>query len=247
MSAFGAGTLVVASAGNGFQTGNRPQYPADYHHVLTVAATNQQNQPSSFSSSSLAVDLAAPGEGIPVALPLAINPTGYDVWDGTSFSAPMVSGAAAWVWTVRGNLDKTQIFDLMRFSARDIWSQGYDKDTGFGLLDVPAALARTAPPVDPQEPNEDVFVVKPNGLFAQGAQPLTAPGRARASIRARDGGPRGRLPGLRPRAPERPRGREAHPERPARGLGTRDEDGERAGRGAEARSPGREHPPVDRH
>src|SRR5207253_5661969 len=138
-----------------------------------------------FSSSSLAVDLAAPGEGMPVALPLAINPTGYDVWDGTSFSTPMVSGAAAWVWTERPTLSNTQVFDLMRGSARDIWTPGYDKDTGFGLLDVPAALARTAPPVDPQEPNEDVFLVRPNGLFKQGTVPLTAPGRPRASLGAR--------------------------------------------------------------
>src|SRR5204863_9855023 len=42
MAAFGAGSLIVASAGNEFQSGNRPEFPADYHHVLTVAATNQQ-------------------------------------------------------------------------------------------------------------------------------------------------------------------------------------------------------------
>jgi hypothetical protein len=185
MAAFRAGVVVVASAGNSFQNGNHPQYPADYHHVLTVGATNQQNQPASFSSSSLAVDLSAPGEGIPVALPLAINPTGYDVWDGTSFSAPMVSGATAWVWTGRPTLDNTQIFDLMRFSARDIWSPGYDKDTGFGLLDVPQALAQAALPADPQEPNEDVFLVKPRGLSVQGSDSLTATGRSRASLRAR--------------------------------------------------------------
>ena len=185
LAAFGAGVLVVASAGNSFQTGNQPQYPADYHHVLTVAATDRANRPSSFSNASLAVDLAAPGEGIPVALPLAINSTGYDVWDGTSFSAPMVSGAAAWAWTERPTLDKTQIFDLMRASARDIWSPGYDKDTGFGLLDVPQALALPAPPVDPQEPNDDVFLVKPGGLFVKGTTALTAPGRPRASLRAR--------------------------------------------------------------
>jgi hypothetical protein len=185
MAAFGAGSLIVASAGNEFQSGNRPEFPADYHHVLTVAATNQENRPSSFSNASLAVDLAAPGEAIPVALPLAINQTGYDVWDGTSFSAPMVSGATAWVWTARPTLEKTQLFDLMRFSARDIWSPGYDSDTGFGLLDVPHALAATPPAVDPQEPNEDVFLVKPKGLFRQGTTPLTAPGRSRASLRAR--------------------------------------------------------------
>jgi hypothetical protein len=185
LSAFGAGSLVVASAGNAFQSGNQPQYPADYPHVLTVAATNQQNRPSSFSSSSLAVDLSAPGEEIPVALPLAINSTGYDVWAGTSFSAPMVSGAAAWVWTVRPTLEKTQLFDLMRFSAHDIWTTGYDKDTGFGILDVPSALAAAPPPVDPQEPNDDVFLVRPRGLFVQGTTPLTAPGRPSASLTAR--------------------------------------------------------------
>ena len=185
MAAFGAGVLVVASAGNSFETGNQPQYPADYPHVLTVAATNRQNQPASFSSASLAVDLTAPGEEIPVALPLSINATGYDVWDGTSFSAPMVSGAAAWAWTERPSLDTTQIFDVMRFSAHDVWTPGYDKDTGFGLLDVPAALARPAPPVDPQEPNEDVFLVKPGGLFVKGTTAVTAPGRPRVSLRAR--------------------------------------------------------------
>jgi len=185
LAAFGAGSIVVASAGNAFQSGNQPQYPADYPHVLTVAATDQQNRPASFSSSSLAVDLSAPGEDIPVALPLSINPTGYDVWAGTSFSAPMVSGAAAWVWTARPSLEKTQVFDLMRFSAHDIWTTGYDKDTGFGILDVPSALAAPTPPVDPQEPNDDVFIVRPNGLFVQGAAPLTAPGRPRVSLKAR--------------------------------------------------------------
>ncbi|HEX6699597.1 MAG TPA: S8 family serine peptidase [Gaiellaceae bacterium] len=185
MAAVRAGNVIVASAGNAFQNGNAPQYPADYHHVLTVAATNQQNTPASFSNASLAVDLAAPGEDIPVALPLAINPTGYDVWDGTSFSAPMVSGAAAWVWAVRPTLANTQVFDLMRFSAHDIWSPGYDRDTGFGLLDVPAALAATPLAVDPQEPNEDVFLVKPGGLSPRGTKALTAPGRRRASIVAR--------------------------------------------------------------
>ena len=37
-------------------------------------------------------------------------------------------------------LEKTQVYDLMRWSAKDIWDDGWDKDTGFGLLDIPAAL-----------------------------------------------------------------------------------------------------------
>lgn len=185
LTAFGTGSLVVASAGNEFQEGNPVEYPAGYNHVLTIAATNQRNEPSDFSNENLSIDLAAPGEGIPVAVPLTTDPSGYASYDGTSFSSPIVAGAAAWVWTARPSLDTTQIFDLLRFSARDIWDKGYDKDTGFGMLDIAAALSQAAPASDPQEPNEDVYLVKPDGLFADGSPLLTNVTRRRASLRAR--------------------------------------------------------------
>ncbi len=185
LTAFRLGSLVVVSAGNEFSNGNPKEYPASLNHVLTVAGTDESDQPTYFSSASLSVDLAAPGQDIPVAVPLAYNPTGYDVFDGTSFSAPLVSGAAAWVWTVRPSLDNTQLFDLMRFSARDIWDKGYDEATGYGLLDIPAALARKAPEPDPQEPNDDVDQVKPLGVFAQGNDLLTRVSRPRAALRGR--------------------------------------------------------------
>ena len=58
---------------------------------------------------------------------------------GTSFSSPLVAGAAAWVWTVRPELDASQLFEVMRRSAVDIDAPGRDDATGFGLLNVPAA------------------------------------------------------------------------------------------------------------
>src|SRR5204863_6039924 len=105
--------------------------------------------------------------------------------DGTSFSTPMVSAAAAWVWTVRPTLDVTQLFDVMRLSARDVESPGFDAETGFGLLDIPAALAFAAPPSDPQEPNDDIDLVKPGALFPAGEPPLTTPTKRTASLHAR--------------------------------------------------------------
>ena len=104
------------------------------------------------------------------------TPTGYESLDGTSFSAPIVSGAAALGLDRRGRASKnTQIFDLMRWSARDVGAPGFDEDTGFGILDIPNALALAAPAVDPQEPNDDVDLVKPGGLFRAGTAPLTSP------------------------------------------------------------------------
>ena len=46
----------------------------------------------------------------------------------------------------------------MRASAQDVWTPGFDSFTGFGRLDIPTALTVAPPAVDPQEPNEDVYV-----------------------------------------------------------------------------------------
>jgi len=183
LSAFGSGSLVVASAGNGRQEGSPPSYPASFAHVLTIGATDQSNRVTYFSTASVDMDLAAPGQNIPVAIPQTFARSGppWDTYDGTSFSAPLVSGAAAGVWTLRPTLTNTQLFEVMRRSAR---GSGWNRNTGYGILDVPAALLKTAPLPDPEEPNEDVFLVKPHGLFRAGHPALTSPGRRHATVRA---------------------------------------------------------------
>jgi hypothetical protein len=183
INAFGRGSLIVAAAGNERQYDDPAIYPADFPHVLTVGSTNQSDLPSDFSSTSAAVDLAAPGEQIPWQYPA--DPAFYGAATGTSFAAPMVTAAAAWVWTVRNTLDKTQIMELMRLSARDVSPPGPDNRTGMGILDIPAALTRAVPAIDPLEPNDDIDHVKARGIFRSAARPVTAPGRRRGSYRAR--------------------------------------------------------------
>ena len=69
LRAVDGGSIVVASAGNS-PSGTAPDfYPADYPHVLTVGSTGRKDVPSSFSIRSPDVDLAAPGEEIPVLDP----------------------------------------------------------------------------------------------------------------------------------------------------------------------------------
>ncbi len=184
--AYAQGSLIVAAAGNERTERNPVEYPASLPHVLTVAATDQANAVAPFSNSSLFNDLAAPGVNMTVAVPTALGGNGYlEGVSGTSFSAPLVAGAAAWVWTMRPTLDNTQLFEIMRRSALDIGEAGFDADTGYGLLSVPAALAYPTPVRDPSEPNDDLEFVKPDGFFSVGRAPLTAPGREQVSLAAR--------------------------------------------------------------
>ncbi len=185
LAAFASGSLMVAAAGNFREILSPIEYPANFAHVLTVGATDETDNVTIFSSATPALDLAAPGDQIPVAVPRVFYPAGYLTLGGTSFSVPMVAGAAAAIWTRRPKLDKTQLFEVMRTSARDVGDPGRDPDTGFGILNIPNALHVAAPSVDPQEPNEDVYLVKPNGISRRGHFPLTGPARPRAALRAR--------------------------------------------------------------
>ena len=181
-----AGVLVVAAAGNSRQEGSPREYPASLPHVVTVGAIDSGNQPTYFTSGSPHVDLAAPGEVIYVAVPHTLHPpTNYDFFDGTSFAAPIVAAAADWVWTVRPNLDWTQVAEVLRASAQDLYTPGFDSLTGFGRLNIPAALTVAPTPPDPQEPNEDVTYVRSGGFLHRSARPLTAARRKSGSVTAR--------------------------------------------------------------
>jgi subtilisin family serine protease len=176
------GCLIVASAGNGGLEGNPPEFPADYPHVITVGATDQDGAVPPFSTLSSTLDVSAPGVDMVAAVPLSRDPTGYSSGlAGTSFAAPIVSAAAAWIWTLRPTLDATQIFQLLLQSAHDVGTLGWDSASGFGIVNIPAALAAAAPVVDPQEPNDDVDQIKPGALFADGRPQLTT--AAKPSVR----------------------------------------------------------------
>jgi hypothetical protein len=180
------GSLIVAAAGNVRNLDSPAQYPADYPHVLTVGATTRNDTVARFSNATPFMDLVAPGEDIAVDVPFSTESAGYALHaSGTSFSAPIVAAAAAWLWTEHPDLVASQVSEVLRTTARDLPPAGFDPDSGFGLLDLPAALAAAPPPPDPQEPNDDIAEVKPNGLFRFGTPILTGPGRSHAVVVAR--------------------------------------------------------------
>jgi subtilisin family serine protease len=176
------GCLVVAAAGNNADSGSPTTYPAADPHVLAVGATNQNDAVAAFSTTGSWVDLAAPGSGILGAVPTWRNAAGYKTESGTSFSAPIVAAAAAWVWTARPSLTAMQLSTLLRSTARDIGAPGFDGASGWGIIDIPAALAAPTPANDPDEPNDDIRQVRPGVLFSLGEPPLTSPTRPSTRI-----------------------------------------------------------------
>jgi hypothetical protein len=171
-----AGIVPVAAGGNERAKGNPVEYPASLPHVVTVAAVGPTSAPSSFSNSNAAIDLAAPGEDIPTAVPVALDTQdgtadGFEYQSGTSFAAPMVAAAIAWVRAARPQLTADQATSAVRYSARDVGPRGYDARTGWGVLSVGAALTLRAPLHDPAEPNDDMRWV--NGrAFGMPSPPL---------------------------------------------------------------------------
>ena len=151
----GADTVVVAAAGNEFEEGNPIEFPAAFPHVLSVAAIDRDRRSSYFSNANAAVDVSAAGEGVPVAVPIGLDTEdgvrdGVSRWDGTSFSAPIVAGVVSWLRTVRPRMNGQQIVDLVRRGARDIDRRGWDADTGWGMVDLPASLRQPDPMPDPR-------------------------------------------------------------------------------------------------
>lgn len=115
------GILVVASAGNNNNNVDyieNKEYPAAYNlsNLISVGATNFQNQKSDCSNYGESVDVSAPGEGI-----LSTAPNSFYVeMEGTSPAAAMVSGIAALLLSKDPNLTPEEVKAIILTSSDKI-------------------------------------------------------------------------------------------------------------------------------
>ena len=133
--AAGKGVLVVASAGNGGS--GALSYPSAYDSVLGVGEANSDGSVSLRSNHHKGVYMLAPGE----KLTTTYYKGGYTEATGTSFSVPLVVGAAAALWSARPELTARDLMELLGQTATDGGDPGYDEYYGWGILNVRAALA----------------------------------------------------------------------------------------------------------
>ncbi|PID21746.1 hypothetical protein CSV61_08580 [Sporosarcina sp. P3] len=140
-----AGITVVASAGNEALEGNPVNYPASYPEVISVGATDQQNRRASFSNYNSYVDVVAPGVGVYTT---ALTNT-YKQASGTSFSSPIVAGAAALVKSLQPDASPAQVKAYLEGTAMDLGQPGKDTHYGAGLLNLEELNDKLLPAVVP--------------------------------------------------------------------------------------------------
>ena len=134
--------FVVAAGNDGTDLETSPSYPASYDldnliSVANIRYDGELDPTSSYGAAS--VDLAAPGSYI-----LSTTPGGtYSYMTGTSMAAPMVSAAAAMVYSAFPNATLADVKDILLASVQKLDSLSDRTATG-GMLDLGAAMAYAA-------------------------------------------------------------------------------------------------------
>jgi subtilisin family serine protease len=135
---------VVCAAGN--ENGS-VSFPARNSNVISVGATNQNDQKASFSNFGSNLVIAAPGTGI-----FSTQPSNsYGSSDGTSFSAPIVSGVIALMLSVNPSLTPANIKSILTSTADKVGGYSYingrSNELGYGRINAHAALQQLTTPI----------------------------------------------------------------------------------------------------
>lgn len=175
--AYAANVVLIAAIGNdaagaisnldGGDLDHAPVYPACFSsefsdYVIGVGATDLERVKADFSNyGQNCLDINAPGVEIistqvlnpPLGLPFTAPYSG--LWDGTSFSAPQVSGVAALIKSINNQYTNKEIQSLLLDTADSLDAQnpGLVGELGRGMLNARRAVRAAAPanfiPFDP--------------------------------------------------------------------------------------------------
>lgn len=139
----------MASAGNDGTTSYN--YPASYDGVISAGSVGSNLVRSWFSQYNNKLDVVAPGEGILTTEDWLKNDYGYDYVfvDGTSFSAPYVSGVAALASACKPSINASEFTNALKAASIDLGSSGFDNYYGYGLLDAKRTLEYLLEPEAP--------------------------------------------------------------------------------------------------
>ena len=143
------GVLTFAASGN---DGSRRSisYPAAYAEAVAVGSVGYGNTVPRYSNRGNELELVAPGgdtskddngdgyaDGI-LQETFESGAWGYYFWQGTSMATPHAAAVGALLSSMGATND--EIRQIMQDTAQDLDAAGWDKNTGYGLIDAEAAV-----------------------------------------------------------------------------------------------------------
>jgi len=142
--AFKHNVIVVAAIGNAnMQENSTPAYLADkigYTNLIVVGATTKNDEKSKFSNFGPWITVTAPGSNILSTLSTTESNKAYGTMNGTSMSAPIVSGIAALILSKTKNHDPYFVKSKIKQSVVDLGEPGFDIKFGYGRIDASLAV-----------------------------------------------------------------------------------------------------------
>lgn len=139
------GVVVLASSGNSGQ--EQKFYPSSYENVYSIGSVNSRFEISSYSSYGDHIELVAPGERI---LSTYIG-NQYRIMSGTSMAAPFAAGCIA----LMKQFGVTMDYKTITGSVIDVLEPGFDKKSGFGIINPHASIHIPEGPKPPTDPCPD--------------------------------------------------------------------------------------------
>ncbi|GED67559.1 hypothetical protein BRE01_12610 [Brevibacillus reuszeri] len=127
------GAIIVAASGN---EADRVAFPAAYPTVIAVGAVRNNNQPLHESNTGPELNIVAPGFNVYTTKLGGV----YGPFSGTSAAAPQVAGAAALILARNPKMTPLDVRMQLYQTATAIGGMGWNRTTGYGLLDVNKAV-----------------------------------------------------------------------------------------------------------
>lgn len=124
--------LFLAAAGNEGSLLSAPNPTS----VITVAATDANDNRAGWSNYGDAIDISAPG----VSIYTTSSSGSYTSASGTSFATPTTAAVLALIFAANPNLTSDQAESILKSTAVDLGSVGWDLYSGWGRVNAAAAV-----------------------------------------------------------------------------------------------------------